>query len=462
MNTWRKELGDLLDARVVRKLSAEEKARFVVIVNTNYKEAGLMVAAHAEETAAMAIALSEMAGVREALRDQAVRPVLPMWQWLLPDWSKPVHADVERQRAYARMVARPVRDYLPRIAAVLVVALVISLVAGIMRRAALSAGRVTSVEGRAWIVPMEPDGKPRPLAAGAVLTADATIEVGQGSRLTFREKKGEAVFKLDERTRLQLAPEGGGYGLEQGRVEVDSPKRKPDEILKIRTPHGLATVVGTRFSLGAETNVTKLTVTRGVVRFRSPDGREGLSLAGEMTLARDRGAEIWPLRYLDTHARWRFGRELLALDFENEPVPGKFGSGLAAPFAVPLPPESKFSLSFWLPRRNLESFSELRLLEWWAGLALSLVNNGKTDELWLRTHTPGALETAIIPVPERASGDWIHVEATVDLERGSAILSIDGWPTQQGWPTKTAAGTETGRELRILAEGIDQLRIFAP
>jgi len=93
-----------------------------------------------------------------------------------------------------------------------------------------------------------------------------------------------------EKTRLELAAGaelnvtsfayGKHFGLEAGRIEASVAHQRPFKSMVITTPQAEVRVLGTRFSLNATSNATRLEVAEGKVRFTRTRDRQAVRVAG--------------------------------------------------------------------------------------------------------------------------------------------------------------------------------------
>ncbi|HEX3133154.1 MAG TPA: FecR family protein, partial [Planctomycetota bacterium] len=90
-----------------------------------------------------------------------------------------------------------------------------------------------------------------------------------------------STFTLSAGTVLTLGSGDAGkrIALERGQISADVVPQPAGRPLRITTPQGLATVVGTHFTLTAETRRTRLAVASGVVSLATATGDAGIAVA---------------------------------------------------------------------------------------------------------------------------------------------------------------------------------------
>jgi hypothetical protein len=108
------------------------------------------------------------------------------------------------------------------------------------------------------------DAAGRPLAPGATVPVGAALRAGAGGlRLTWADG---STLTLAPRTSAAMAA-AKRLRLADGMVEAEVAKQPPGDLLVVETAHARATVIGTRFTVTADDERTRLAVTAGIVRF---------------------------------------------------------------------------------------------------------------------------------------------------------------------------------------------------
>lgn len=153
-----------------------------------------------------------------------------------------------------------------------------------------AAGLLLGLGGAWWSLSAGPD---RPTGVATVLAATGCAQQ-PGTRLD-----GAAVLDLPQGAELRLRLDGGadltcaggsklqglsadGLMLTTGRIDcVVEPRPTGGTPFAVRTPQGLARVMGTRFRVSATAQRAQVQVTAGRVRIERPDGAQALLAAGE-------------------------------------------------------------------------------------------------------------------------------------------------------------------------------------
>jgi hypothetical protein len=150
--------------------------------------------------------------------------------------------------------------------------------------------------------------------------ADATVTVAypDSTRVTLGEAgvptDGDAV-RLAASVVFDTAKSGARLFHKAGLLAADVSKQPAGKPMVIRTPHAMATIVGTRFTLAVKTDMTRLDVTEGIVRLSRHDGSGSLDVAavgaamayadGKLAMADRQPKTFTPVvRYFDKASPW--------------------------------------------------------------------------------------------------------------------------------------------------------------
>jgi ferric-dicitrate binding protein FerR (iron transport regulator) len=290
-------------------------------------DAGLDAAEEAEldglladpETAARCLELAE---IEAALRAERIDGALP--DAVLAAVSRrrdeeTERAVMERIRAGRRAPMEPHRRQ---------VLLVASLAAGVLVAVALAAFReppppsIGRVEGG-------------PGFRGFVVRGDRELVALPGFALRagdgFRSGAGSVEFAVDGVARVRLEPyselaltDVRRIELRQGEISADVLPQPPGRPLVISAPHARAEVLGTRLTMSAAADATRLEVRTGSVRLvRADDGAELLVRGREYSVAcEDVAFDVRPVAAAPEERLEVTGFSLITLDAPRQPIPG--------------------------------------------------------------------------------------------------------------------------------------------
>ena len=144
---------------------------------------------------------------------------------------------------------------------------------------------VETLNGGAWIDPVNEGAHRQPLEALASVPMGAAVETSEGGRLSLRRPPAYSV-RLDVSTRIRvLSPDL--LALDRGAVYVDSGRSggtAETAPLTIQTPLGTIQHLGTQFEVRVQEGSVRLRVREGLVRL--DDGRQvhEVSVASQLTL----------------------------------------------------------------------------------------------------------------------------------------------------------------------------------
>jgi ferric-dicitrate binding protein FerR (iron transport regulator) len=157
-----------------------------------------------------------------------------------------------------------------------------------------------------------------PLQPGAQIPAGARIRSGIAAGLAL-ELRGGLVARLDERSEFSIES-ARRIRLIVGTIYVDSGDRPTAEGLRVATPLGWVSDVGTIFQITARPDSVRVRVREGRVQLDSADGATHVrSAAGEEIRLDEHGA----LRHAfsTTHPAWAWAEALAtAPDVEGQPL----------------------------------------------------------------------------------------------------------------------------------------------
>lgn len=206
----------------------------------------------------------------ERLKSEPV-PLLP------PDEAEAMRqALVPRIAAFGRVVAerRRRRARQVRIGAVALAATVLLAWGGLSWRASSQASALATTQPSEVIGSRE--GNPAESTSVVRLRGDDVIVTEAGGRADVELESGTAVA-VDESTVLRLEPAAASevLALSRGRISLDVPPLPAGRVLRVKTPHALVTVHGTRFQVAVVPSPvdgvprTHVTVSEGLVSVQS-------------------------------------------------------------------------------------------------------------------------------------------------------------------------------------------------
>ena len=123
------------------------------------------------------------------------------------------------------------------------------------------------------------DGRSQSVHVGSLLGAGARLSIPPLTFADLRFEDGSSVTVAGDSTVVLLLHARERLRLERGAVTATVTPQPPDTVFAITTAHGVATVIGTRFTLAATASATFLMVERGRVRLSGPTGDAGVILA---------------------------------------------------------------------------------------------------------------------------------------------------------------------------------------
>lgn len=277
-----KDVGRMLSAWVLGELDEAEAARVSEHVSTCER-----CRAEAEETRRLVgeiedgLAGGELRpreGLRERILAEAASLVCKPGRQKRPS-SRIIRAAVRRRlgrRRHARRRRSALFSYvLPSLAAAAVLLLFVNFAARRLREPGRElCAAVVGVEGDVQLI----RGSEKTLArVGRLIKPGHEVVAGTGASLRFRYPDGTTVGVAGG-TGLSLVARAGGkrIHLSQGELHAEVSRQPAGRPMVLTTPHAEATVLGTRFSLTAEIESTRLEVVEGQVRLASQ--HEGTSV----------------------------------------------------------------------------------------------------------------------------------------------------------------------------------------
>jgi ferric-dicitrate binding protein FerR (iron transport regulator) len=166
-------------------------------------------------------------------------------------------------------------------------------------RSPQAVAKVLEVEGN--VATVVGQGARRAIAGEAVLT-DQVISTPSGASLTIGYADGTSV-RIGENSSLAISTDAGGakrIGLHRGTVAADVVPQSAGA-MTFKTPHAIATVLGTQLRLHVTSGSTLLEVTEGKVRLNRPaDGRSIDVSANETGLATSELLQVRGLHWPDS------------------------------------------------------------------------------------------------------------------------------------------------------------------
>lgn len=130
-----------------------------------------------------------------------------------------------------------------------------------------------------------------PISTGQHLQNNDRLELNNGEQVRMEglTRTGESdgtQFQLWGPASMTIRDEGSAriLILDKGTLDAQVAKRDPDSPLRIQTPHALATIVGTRFSMQVDADASRLDVEEGAVRLEK-NGESILVTAGNAATA---------------------------------------------------------------------------------------------------------------------------------------------------------------------------------
>ncbi len=176
--------------------------------------------------------------------------------------------------------------------------------------------------------------KKRELRAGLALVPGETVETGPGASATLTYESS-ATLALGEQSRVALPAVEPAHGtpggraavtLTAGELRVAARPRPVGRPLVVATPHALATVLGTRFSLLVSTESTQMEVQEGQVLFEDLSSESVVTVvAGQKRVARARPSQA-SVPAPGPRAAGSTGAAIKH-DFEDGDLPAGFAAG---------------------------------------------------------------------------------------------------------------------------------------
>lgn len=169
-----------------------------------------------------------------------------------------------------------------------VMALILSVVLGIVGKAAAEQGMISEVAGQVEIGRGNPPAFTKAVAGDRVNPGD-TVRTGQPGRVELRLAAGTVRLYENSLLRIPANPDAGHQlEMERGRSIFDIIKASVRDHFEVRTPEVVVSVKGTRFEVNLVGELAEVAVFRGIVGVRAPDAalefetlvREGFAAIG--------------------------------------------------------------------------------------------------------------------------------------------------------------------------------------
>ena len=169
-----------------------------------------------------------------------------------------------------------------------VMALILSVVLGIVGKAAAEQGMISEVAGQVEIGRGNPPAFTKAVAGDRVNPGD-TVRTGKQGRVELRLAAGTVRLYENSLLRIPANPAAGHQlEMERGRSIFDIIKASVRDRFEVRTPEVVVSVKGTRFEVNLVGELAEVAVFRGIVGVRAPDAalefetlvREGFAAIG--------------------------------------------------------------------------------------------------------------------------------------------------------------------------------------